>query len=131
MNNAIPTFFSLAILVAVAGCSKQEQKQAETQISKAGDTTVKVLEKAGKATVKTLDKAADLTGDAAVTGAVKSRLLADKWVGATNVDVSTKNNVVLLLGSVPSEKQRLRAAQIAGQTSGVKKVVNRLRIAKA
>ena len=117
-------------ILALAGCSKQEQAQTESTIRKSAQTTVKAVEKGGKTVVKSLDKAVDLTGDAAITGAVKTRLLADKWLGATGIDVTTKNNVVTLTGKIANAKQKVRATKIARETANVNGVKNNLKIGK-
>lgn len=59
---------------------------------------------------------------------VRGALNADKdFVTAVIVDVKEGN--VILTGSVPSEAQKTRAAQLAGAIKGVKSVKNSLRVA--
>jgi osmotically-inducible protein OsmY len=124
-------FSSCAVAVLlVSGCSRQEQARTEQTLNRAGRTTAATLKKAGKVTVKTLDRAGDLTADAALTTAVKTRLLADKWIGATGIDVSTKNGAVTLSGTIASQQQKARATKIARETAGVRGVANRLQIKK-
>ncbi len=66
--------------------------------------------------------------DATITGAVKSKLAADKLSSVTRIDVDTDNGVVSLNGVVESPEQKSRAAEIAEHTGGVTRVVNNLQV---
>jgi len=66
--------------------------------------------------------------DATITASVKSRLVADKAVNLTRVDVDTNRGVVALNGVVESADQRTRAEQIASRVSGVRGVTNNLQV---
>src|SRR3954470_883212 len=72
------------------------------------------------------DTTGDTASDAAVTSAVKSKLLADKTVAGTKIDVDTKDGVVTLSGKVHSAAERSEALRVARATSGVKAVRNEL-----
>lgn len=74
--------------------------------------------------------AGDATADAAITTAVKTKLLADTKVGGLKIDVDTKDNVVTLTGPVHSVAERNEAARLARTTTGVKRVVNKLVVDK-
>jgi osmotically-inducible protein OsmY len=118
------------MMVLLSGCSYREQQQAESSIRRGAQTTVSTVKQGGKIAVKTLDRTVDLSEDAALTGSVKTRLLADKWIGATGIDVTTKDNIVTLTGKVAGQKQKARATKIARETAGVRSVVNKLAIGK-
>jgi osmotically-inducible protein OsmY len=60
--------------------------------------------------------------DSSITTRVKSTLLADSMVGALAIDVDTNDSVVSLNGFVNNEQERTRAAQLAQNVSGVKRV---------
>jgi hyperosmotically inducible protein len=64
--------------------------------------------------------------DAAITAAVKSKLLADTLVGGLKIDVDTKDGVVSLSGPVKSQNEKDTALRIARETSGVKDVQDNL-----
>lgn len=66
--------------------------------------------------------------DVAVTTKVKAKFVADSQIKASSIDVSTKDGVVLLQGTVPSAAAKQRALNIAKQTDGVVQVVDRLSI---
>ena len=90
-----------------------------------------VKEKTAQAADKTKEKAGDVkeaTADAAVTAAVKTKLLADPKVGGLRIDVDTKDNVVTLTGRVKSAAERDEAIRLAKTTSGVKSVIDKLTI---
>lgn len=86
------------------------------------------------ATEKTKQAAKD-TGsnitDAAITSAVKTKLLADTKVGGLKIDVDTNDHVVTLTGPVHSAAERAEAIRLARTTSGVRSVVNKLVIETA
>jgi len=74
--------------------------------------------------------AADQTGevvtDAAITSAVKTKLLGDPDVKGLNIDVDTKNGVVTLSGKVNTAAERAEAVRLARNTKGVKRVTDKL-----
>jgi hyperosmotically inducible protein len=86
------------------------------------------------ATEKTKQAAKD-TGenitDAAITTAVKTKLLADTKVGGLKIDVDTNNHVVTLTGPVHSAAERAEAVRLARNTTGVSRVISKLVIETA
>jgi hyperosmotically inducible protein len=65
--------------------------------------------------------------DAAITAAVKAKLLADPTVGGLKIDVDTRNGVVYLTGDhMKSQAEIDQAIKLAKETSGVKSVENKL-----
>ena len=65
--------------------------------------------------------------DAAITAAVKAKLLADSTVGGLKIDVDTRNGVVYLTGDhMKSQAEIDQAIKLAKETSGVKSVENKL-----
>jgi hyperosmotically inducible protein len=69
-------------------------------------------------------------GDAGITTAVKSKMLADTAVGGLKIDVDTKDGVVTLAGNVTSAAEKRRAIEIARETNGVKSVKDQLKVVK-
>jgi len=69
--------------------------------------------------------------DAAITTAVKTKLLADTKVGGLKIDVDTNDHVVTLTGPVNSAAERTEAVRLARNTTGVKRVVSKLVIETA
>ena len=72
------------------------------------------------------DQTGEVISDAAITSAVKSKLLGDKTVGGLKIDVDTKDGVVTLSGPVHSAAERNEAVRLARTTKGVKSVTNKL-----
>jgi osmotically-inducible protein OsmY len=62
---------------------------------------------------------------------IHSDLVDEDVLSGSNIDVDVKNGVVTLQGTVTSEAGRARAIAEAKKTSGVKNVVDQLRIAPA
>ncbi|MGH9158561.1 MAG: BON domain-containing protein [Vicinamibacteraceae bacterium] len=110
----------------------------------AGDATSAIDERtsgaATKAREKSAETAAEMKDEAArvgdalsergITARIKSALALDEVVQARNVNVDTSDGVVTLTGVVGSEEERTRAVDIASQTPGVQRVVDRLKIAQ-
>jgi len=71
-------------------------------------------------------RAGEILGDARMTSAVKTKLLADASVGGLKIDVDTKDGIVTLNGTVRSEAEQTQALKLARETDGVKQVVDRL-----
>lgn len=67
--------------------------------------------------------------DDAISDQVKVKLAADAIVKGGGLGVDTKAGVVTLTGVVATEKQKDRAAKVAGKVKGVKQVVNSITIA--
>lgn len=107
-----------------AGREIREEVREATDAAKAESREAK--EKAENAA----DKAGNVLTDAAVTTAVKSKFLADTTVKGLNIDVDTKDGVVTLNGSVTSKAEADQAIALARETSGVKRVVNNLRMGR-
>jgi osmotically-inducible protein OsmY len=78
--------------------------------------------------VTTAPQAGATASDFDITTAVKTKLLADKTVGGSNIDVDTNNGIVTLTGPVETAAERAQAIKIAGHTHGVKRVVSKLTI---
>ena len=66
--------------------------------------------------------------DAGITTKVKSQLAADTETSAIKIGVDTTNSIVTLSGVVPTEKEKVKAEQIARTTEGVTQVVNNITI---
>jgi hyperosmotically inducible protein len=63
-----------------------------------------------------------MMSDAALTAAVKTKLLADPVVSGLRIDVDSREGVVTLKGDVSSQAEKDAAVQIARETSGVRQV---------
>ena len=93
----------------------------ENKAKAAGEST-------GRRTAEAADKAGAVVTDAALTSAVKSKLLADPKVGGLKIDVDTTNGIVTLSGDVASQAEANEALRLTRSTEGVRKVVSKLRV---
>lgn len=64
--------------------------------------------------------------NASLTAKIKSKMALDDSVQARRINVDTTGSVVTLSGSVRSSSERARALQLARETDGVTRVVDRL-----
>ena len=96
--------------------------------SDAMTATANTMSNAASATERAMSKAGDAVGDAAITGKVKTALIADPDVKALRIDVDTKDNVVTLTGVVTSQAEKNEALRLARTTMGVKRVVDKLTV---
>jgi hyperosmotically inducible protein len=83
---------------------------------------------AGDAVGNALERTGEFVSDAAVTTAVKTKVLADTATPGLKIEVDTKDGVVTLNGTVRTRAEADRAAMLARETNGVKRVVNKLKI---
>lgn len=74
------------------------------------------------------NQAGEVVTDAAITSAVKTKLLGDPDVKGLNIDVDTSNGVVTLTGVVHTAAERTEALRLARATKGVKNVKNNLKL---
>ena len=70
----------------------------------------------------------EVVSDAAITSAVKTKLLGDPDVKGLNIDVDTSNGVVTLTGVVHTAAERTEALRLTRETNGVKNVKNNLKL---
>jgi hyperosmotically inducible protein len=94
----------------------------------AGDAVASGMKTAGSKTKGAFQGLTGSAKDAAITSAVKAKLLADDETPGTAINVDTENGVVTLFGTVPSDKAKKKAEKEARNVTGVKSVKNQLRI---
>ncbi len=70
----------------------------------------------------------EITDDAAITSKVKTKYFRDDHIHALDINVSTRNKVVTLEGTVKNKMAGERAIQIAKNTRGVLAIVNKLEV---
>jgi hyperosmotically inducible periplasmic protein len=99
-------------------------------VSPGATPTTGIDDPAQKRAAEASRDAGNLMGDAGITAAVKTKMLADPTVGGLKIDVDTAQGVVTLKGSVSSAAEKKRAIEIAKETDGVKSVKDNLKITK-
>lgn len=70
----------------------------------------------------------DTATDATITFEVKAKFLAEPGVSGLKINVDTNDGVVTLSGNVKSMAEADKAIAVARQSSGVKRVVNHMRV---
>ena len=85
-----------------------------------------VAEKAGDAA----DAVGHSLKEGALTAKIKSKMALDDHVKARAIDVDTVGSVATLSGVVASKDERQRAVQLARDTEGITRVVDKLEVRK-
>jgi len=99
----------------------------------AADKTKRTAERAGDKTQDAVagadaDRAGAVVSDAAVTSAVKAKLLGDGKTPGLKIDVDTQDGVVTLSGNVATAAEQANALRLARNTRGVKRVVDKMTV---
>jgi hyperosmotically inducible periplasmic protein len=71
---------------------------------------------------ETRQEAREVIKDSVITAAIKAKIIMDQSISVFHVDVSTKEGVVTLNGTVNSETQRRALVEIAKSTNGVRQI---------
>ena len=74
------------------------------------------------------NKAERTLEDAQLTAKIKAKMALDDSVSALAIDIDSDAGIVTLSGTVRSTAEHQRAVQLARETEGVKRVVDRLAI---
>jgi hyperosmotically inducible periplasmic protein len=82
----------------------------------------------GCAVVRDQESVGAYVDDAAITAAIKAKLVEDKTVDAGAVKVETLNGAVSLSGFAKSNAEKAQAGSIARNTKGVREVLNHLTV---
>jgi hyperosmotically inducible protein len=72
--------------------------------------------------------AGETVSDASISTKVQGKLTGDRMANFSRIDVDTERGVVNLSGVVENADQKARAAEIARQVDGVKRVNNNLQV---
>ena len=104
-----------AVVTLMAGCSRETQNDASREAEQAGEATRRAAR----------ETASDL-GDTWTTTKIEAKYFGDADVKGRNIDVTTRDGVVTLTGTVDSERARQQAVALAQQTEGVNRVEDRL-----
>jgi osmotically-inducible protein OsmY len=114
--------------------TRQAADAATRVLQGAGDEAREAAEEARGEALKNAGEAVNqaqaVLTDAAVTSAVKATFLADTAVSGLKIDVDTDGGVVTLTGTVGTREEAARAVTLARDTSGVRRVVDRLTVSR-
>src|SRR5215208_6697 len=97
------------------------RREAGNIASKAADTASDTAAKLG-------DKLSNSVTDGTLTAKIKSKMALDDHVKARGINVDTADSVATLTGIVASADERRRALQLARDTEGITRVVDKLEV---
>jgi len=132
----------IVVLVAVGGfllgwwgsrsaMDGDDRPVATTGSGEPGVDTQKAREvgaEVGEKTAAAAEQARRALVDGSLTAKIKAKMALDDSVKALDIDVDTQGSTVTLSGVVATESQHQRALQLARETDGVTRVVDRLRV---
>lgn len=72
--------------------------------------------------------AGEVVDDQVITSKIKTKIALNSALSALSINVDTEKGVVTLSGTVKSKKEAKKALQIARETKGVTKVVDKLKV---
>ena len=110
----------------VACDSKPSAEQIGKNIDRSVDQASRQIDAAGKAVERKLEQAGQTIDDAALTGKVKSALVAEPGLKSGEINVTTQNGIVVLQGVADTIENRQKAAQVASNVEGVRAVRNEI-----
>lgn len=146
---ALSVACSVAVLLALAACGKQDDgktvgqsidsgiakteqaaKEAKDKAAASMDNTGDAVKQAAKDAQTSGSQAAGALGekidDITITASVSSGLAKDPELSAIKINVDTKGGVVTLNGPAPTVAAKEKATEIAKQVKGVTSVNNQL-----
>ena len=123
------TLSIIGTLAVVAACSNTA-KGVEKDADKMADRTAAATQGTGAKAAATTDSVGASVGGAFNTVDVKTALLADSRISATdiNVDSDNANKTLTLKGTVPSKAQIAVAEEIAKMKAPEYSIVNKLTV---
>ena len=108
--------------------SSQAVEKTKEAAVKTKDAVVKGTKIAAEKTKDGLSKTGEVMTDGWITSRVHARLVDEDMLKDSDISVDTEKHVVTLKGTVMGRAGRARATNVALQTEGVRRVVNRLTI---
>ena len=116
--------------ILAVGLTACDQKPSAEQVGKNIDRSVdqasRQIDAAGAAIERKLEQAGQVVDDAALTGKVKSALVAEPGLKSGSINVTTQNGIVILQGATDTIEGRQKAAQVASNVEGVRAVRNEI-----
>lgn len=134
--NSINKFASIALVSAMvvltAGCDRKtdtattDDTTAGQKLDNAVAESKQESTEAGNYVEQKTDSAVQSVDDAAITAAIKAKLIADDELKAIDINVDTAGGVVTMTGVAPTASAMERATTIAKSVDGVTDVKNQL-----
>lgn len=95
-------FMTMMLMLGIAACSSTQDRESTSQY----------------------------LSNSAISGKIKSKLVASSLTAATNIDVESYKGTVILAGFVKTQEQKDRALEIANETKGVTEVKDAIFVRK-
>jgi hyperosmotically inducible periplasmic protein len=108
--------------------SMLREHAADVATAAAKREAVKLASKAVDTASEAKDHLGDTVAEAALTAKIKSKMALDDHVNARGINVDTSGSVATLSGVVASKDERKRAVQLARDTEGITRVVDKLEV---
>ena len=128
MNTNKFTLLTLLLVSALglAGCDKSTNtaENPDGKVNQAADTASDKMDKASAEA----SKAGTAMEDTTITAKVKADFLAESGLKSSDISVDTVKGVVTLTGTTDTQENSDKAKKIASDVSGVKSVVNQLKL---
>jgi osmotically-inducible protein OsmY len=109
--------------------TKEGTAKAKEGSDKAIEKSKEGVDKAWDKTKEGVTKAGDEVSDAWLLSKIKMKFMDEGALKGSDINVDVDQHVVTLKGTVPSEAARAKAMEIAKNTDGAKRVIDRLTIA--
>lgn len=129
--NAKPAMLASVVCAALlaAGCGERAPGDARARNDTAAPPVIAPSPSAApskSADAAPTAKVADAVSDTTLTAKVKTALVAEPGIKSTAIEVTTKDAVVTLSGTVDSTMEKAKALTVAENVQGVKNVVDNL-----
>lgn len=118
----------LALAPAPDAAAQSVVDKAKDAAVKTKDAVVKGAKVVGDKTEDGVSKSGEVMTDTWITTRVNARFVDESLLKDSNISVATDDHVVTLTGTVMARAGRNRAAKVARETEGVRRVTNRLTI---
>ena len=117
------------LVIFASGCDRRDNKTtAGEKLDNSIAQTKQESKDAGNYIASKTDKAVQTVDDAAITTAIKAKLVADAELKAMDINVDTLGGVVTLTGAAPSTAAIGHATTVAKSVDGVSDVKNQLTV---
>ena len=108
-----------------AGCNNTDDTVARSDL-RGSPPTIAPAAPAARPADSAAERPSVVMDDTVLTAKVKAALIAEPGLKSIPIDVSTRQSIVTLSGSVGSVAEKAAALQIAETVEGVKDVIDRL-----
>jgi osmotically-inducible protein OsmY len=142
LTSRAPLLGAMALAVALAACSKQEDdrtagqkldgaiSEAKQSGNEARSDASRAMDNIGNDARQAANATSEAVTDAAIVTKINAALMADEKLKATNIEVKVDNGHVTLTGTAPDSGSQSRATTMAAAIDGVRAVDNKLVVAQ-